>query len=151
MPHRIIACDDEIYITRAINLKLSKAGLDIQSFLHGKAAWDAIQEQVPDLLITDYQMPQMDGLELIQKLRENARTKEVPVILLTAKGFELDAHCLLQTLKVSRVVIKPFSPRELLSTVQEILESVVPATDPAGTSESSDSRSTRPHHPESIE
>ena len=74
----------------------------------------------PDLLITDYHMPQLSGLELCQKLRANPATSGIPTIMLTARGYDLEPA---DTEKsgILKMLSKPFSPRQLLQTVNEIL------------------------------
>jgi two-component system, OmpR family, alkaline phosphatase synthesis response regulator PhoP len=121
MKKRIIACDDATCITRSISMKLTKGGYDVQTAINGRDALELIRKSVPDLLISDCQMPYMDGLELIQALREEPATQDLPVIMLTAKGFELDHEFLQSKLKITQVVSKPFSPRELLKLVDSIL------------------------------
>ena len=118
---RIIVCDDESHITRAVQMKLSKAGFDVETACDGEVAWEAIQRDPPELLITDYQMPRLDGLGLCRRLRSELSTHELPIILLTAKGFELDIEQMKSELRITSVVVKPFSPRELLALVQESL------------------------------
>ena len=121
MASRIHACDDEPHITLAVKMKLSKAGFEVKTTSDGQQALEAIQAQAPELLITDYQMPRMDGLELCRRLRSEPATSELPIILLTAKGFELDEEQIMDELKITKVLVKPFSPRELLQTVQELV------------------------------
>ena len=118
MSQRIVVCDDEPHITRAISMKLSKAGFDVQTFPDGQSAWEVIRNEPPSLIITDYQMPRMDGLELISCLREDEKLRDVPVFLLTAKGFELDENQMRQEHGVAEMIVKPFSPRGILECVQ---------------------------------
>ena len=122
MGFRIVICDDEAHITRAIQLKLTKAGFDVEPHPDGQAAWEAVQRECPRLVITDYQMPRMDGLSLCRQLRADEQTRTLPIILLTAKGFELEEQQLKEELGLSAMIPKPFSPRELLKTVQHVLE-----------------------------
>jgi two-component system, OmpR family, alkaline phosphatase synthesis response regulator PhoP len=122
MDKRILLCDDEVHILRAAEFKLKKAGYDVEIAYDGEEAWEAIQNRVPDLLISDCQMPRLGGLELIERLRNDPKTAEIPVILLTAKGYELAKEDLLKELRILRIVSKPFSPRELLQDVQMILQ-----------------------------
>ena len=122
MGKRIILCDDEIHILRAMEFKLKKAGYEVEITNDGEEAWDAIQKRKPDLLITDCQMPRLTGLELIGRLRDNPRTADIPVFMLTAKGYELSHELLFGQLRVLRVVAKPFSPRELLQDVDAVLQ-----------------------------
>ncbi len=129
MGGRVVVCDDEAHIQRAIEMKLSKAGIDVQTASDGLEAWQLIQADPPDVVVTDLQMPRMDGLELVRRMREEDRTAATPVILLTAKGFEVDEQQLRQQLGIDTVVVKPFSPRELLRTVQGLLEEASPASE----------------------
>lgn len=121
MIQRILACDDSTVITRAISLKLSRIGYVVETVADGQMGWEAIQREAPDLVITDVQMPRMDGLELTEKLRNHAPTRDVPVILLTAKGFELDQEDLIARYNLTAVLSKPFSPSELNQLVFESL------------------------------
>ena len=127
MPKRILLCDDEIHILRAAEFKLKRAGYDVRIASDGEEGWQAIQQQKPDILITDYQMPRLDGFGLVQRIRENPETEDLPVLMLTAKGFELSHDDLTRQWNVIAVIAKPFSPRELLQSVNKILEVEEPA------------------------
>jgi len=122
MAKRILLCDDEIHILRAAEFKLKRAGYDVQIAGDGQEAWELIEAQPPDILITDCQMPRLDGFALTRRVRENPNTRDLPVLMLTAKGFELSHNELAEKWNVIGVVAKPFSPRELLDTVGRILE-----------------------------
>jgi two-component system, OmpR family, alkaline phosphatase synthesis response regulator PhoP len=122
MTKRILLCDDEIHIVRAAEFKLKKAGYDVQIANDGLEAWEAIQKQIPDLLITDFQMPRMDGGTLAQKLRDNPATANLPIFMLTAKSYELSHEELAKKWNVMAVISKPFSPRELLQRVDAALQ-----------------------------
>lgn len=120
MSARVLMCDDEIHILRAAEFKIARAGFQVRCASDGQAAWEAIQAERPDMLITDFQMPRLDGPGLIQRLRENPETRDLPVIVLTAKGFEVSPQELAEKWGVIAVVAKPFSPRELLRLVESI-------------------------------
>jgi DNA-binding response OmpR family regulator len=122
MSNRILVCDDEIHILRAAEIKLKRAGYDVHIAHDGQEAWEAIQAEKPDLLITDFQMPRLDGLSLVQRLREDPNTHDLPVILLTAKGYELSLEELATRWNILHIMGKPFSPRELLEMANKILE-----------------------------
>jgi DNA-binding response OmpR family regulator len=122
MSKRILLCDDEIHILRAMEFKLKKGGYEVEISSDGEEAWEAIQNRKPDLLITDCQMPRLSGLELIERLRNDLQTAAIPVFMLTAKGYELAPELLFNQLRVLRVVAKPFSPRELLRDVDAVLQ-----------------------------
>lgn len=119
--HRILLCDDEIHILRAAEFKLKKGGYDVEIAGDGEAAWQAIERQKPDMLITDCQMPRLDGLGLVQRVRDNEATADLPVFMLTARSFELSREELSKTWNVLEVIAKPFSPRELLEKVDAVL------------------------------
>ncbi|HXT60884.1 MAG TPA: response regulator [Pirellulales bacterium] len=120
MSARVLMCDDEIHILRAAEFKIAKAGFKVRCANDGQAAWEAIQEERPDMLITDFQMPRLDGLGLIRRLREDPATRELPIVVLTAKGFEVSPQELAEKWGVLAVLGKPFSPRELLRLVESI-------------------------------
>lgn len=121
MSKRLLLCDDEVHILRAAEFKLKRAGYDVSIAFDGREALDRIQADAPDLLVTDYQMPRMDGLQLIARLREEPATASLPIILLTAKGLELDQRELINRLRLSAIFSKPFSPRELQSRVEQVI------------------------------
>jgi DNA-binding response OmpR family regulator len=121
MAKRVMLCDDEIHIVRAAEFKLKKAGYDVDIAADGEEAWAAIQVHKPDLLITDCQMPRLDGFGLVRRLREHPDTADLPVFMLTAKGFELSHEELAGKWRVMAVIAKPFSPRELLQKVNAVL------------------------------
>ncbi|MBN1396018.1 MAG: response regulator [Pirellulales bacterium] len=122
MTKRVLLCDDEIHILRAAEYKLKKAGYDVSIAGDGLEAWEEIQRQRPDVLITDCQMPRLDGLGLVKKVREEAALADLPIFMLTAKGFELSHDELSEKWNVCEVIAKPFSPRELLQKVNAVLE-----------------------------
>lgn len=118
MPPRVLVCDDEPHITCTISLRLRKGGFEVQTAEHGLAAWELIERSPPDLLISDCQMPVMDGLELCRKVRDDYRYASMPIVLLTAKAYELPTKVLQRDLDISAVVSKPFSPRDMLQLVR---------------------------------
>jgi two-component system, OmpR family, alkaline phosphatase synthesis response regulator PhoP len=121
MSKRILICDDEIHILRPVEFKFQRAGYEVETAADGQQGWLAVQARKPDILITDCQMPGMDGIELIRRVRQNAATADLPVLMLTGKGFELDRRELVGALGVAAIFTKPFSPRELLARVNAIL------------------------------
>ncbi len=121
MSKSVLLCDDEIHILRAAEFKIKRAGFDVRIAGDGEEGWELIQQRKPDLLITDCQMPRLDGFGLVKRVRENPETADIPVLMLTAKGFELSQEELAGKWNVKGLISKPFSPRELLATVQEIL------------------------------
>jgi CheY-like chemotaxis protein len=117
----VLMCDDEPMIIRAAEIKLTRAGFEVEIQPDGQAAWESILRRRPDLLISDCQMPRLGGLELLKRLREHEPTRDIPVFMLTGKGFELPIDELREKYGLLGVIAKPFSPRELLKTVEATL------------------------------
>ena len=127
MSHSVLLCDDEPHILRAAEIKFKRAGYDVRCATDGEFGWEEIQRDCPDLLITDYQMPRLDGLELVERVRNCEAVRDLPVMMLTAKGFELNEEELLKQWAVEAVIPKPFSPRELESRARQILTTAAAA------------------------
>lgn len=122
MTQRIVVCDDEPHIVRAISLKFARAGFDIHGAADAESCWELLKKHPPALLITDYTMPGQNGAQLVQRIRHDQALSDLPVIMLTARGFELaEQSDELEELNLSAMVTKPFSPRELVVKVYEIL------------------------------
>ena len=115
--------DDEIHIVQVVAIKLRNNGFEVITAENGAEALELIQSNHPDLVITDYQMPVMTGVELIENLRSDPRFAELPVIMLTARGFAIEEEKK-ERLNVAACLSKPFSPREVLQCVQDVLEQV---------------------------
>ena len=120
MSHRILVVDDEAHIVQVLSLKLRNAGYEVSTAVDGEEAFEFATKQRPDLIITDFQMPYMTGLELCRALAENPATASIPVLMLTARGHALDPEDL--TLGNLRDVLsKPFSPRAMVDQIQRLL------------------------------
>ena len=117
MSKKVLLCDDEIHIVRAAEIRLSQAGFAVRIAHDGQEAWEAILEDQPDVVVTDLQMPRVDGFELIRRIRANPQTKDMPVLMLTAKGFELAREEIMEKWGIFSVLSKPFSPRELVRLI----------------------------------
>ena len=101
---------------------MRKAGFAVETYSNGERAWEAIRREPPALVITDCQMPGgMDGLQLCRLIRDDSRFSQVPIIMLTSKGYELSESILQQDLQLSALIGKPFSPRELIKLVQSLV------------------------------
>ena len=116
----ILVADDESHILHVVSLKLKNAGYRVLTAHDGQEALEIAQQQLPDLLITDYHMPQLSGLELCRRLKQDKATASIPAIMLTARGYSLEPADTEQS-GILRMLSKPFSPRHLLATVEEVL------------------------------
>ena len=123
----ILVCDDEPHILHVVSTKLRNAGFEVVTAADGEEGFQFAMQNSFSLIITDYQMPMLSGLELCAKLRGEAGTRDIPVIMLTARGFSMNEQDLRQA-NIRKVLPKPFSPREVLRTVQEILGEAAPTT-----------------------
>jgi CheY-like chemotaxis protein len=120
MVNKVLVADDEIHIIHVVAIKLRNNGYEVIAASNGVEAYDLACREKPDIVVTDYQMPLMTGIELIAKLRADERTKSIPVVLLTARSFAVSQEQQ-ESLGVSSCLSKPFSPKELLKTIQDIL------------------------------
>jgi DNA-binding response OmpR family regulator len=126
MFHKVLLCDDEIHILRAAEIRISRAGYDVRIAHDGQEAWEAILADRPDVVVTDVNMPRCNGMELTARIRSNPAVSEVPVIMLTARGFELPRDELVEKWGVVDVLAKPFSPRQLLGLIDQVLGNIRP-------------------------
>ncbi|MBN1359917.1 MAG: response regulator [Sedimentisphaerales bacterium] len=117
---KVLIADDEVHIIHVVAIKLRNNGYEVICAGNGAEAYDLACREKPDIVVADYQMPFLTGIELIQKLRENEQLRDLPVILLTARSFAISDEQK-ASLGVEECLSKPFSPRELLKTVEDIL------------------------------
>jgi len=117
---RVLVVDDEAHIQHVVSLKLRHDGMDVITACDGDEALDLALEHRPDLIVTDFQMPGLTGLELSTAVREHAELAHVPVLLLTARGFGLTDEQLAEH-HIAEVMTKPFSPRDMLQRVHALL------------------------------
>ncbi len=116
----VLVVDDEIHIVHIVAIKLRNNGYEVISADNGAEALELALREKPDIVVTDYQMPVMTGLELVEKLRQHDQTKDIPVIMLTARSFAIEQEQQ-DALQISECLSKPFSPRELLGNIEDIL------------------------------
>jgi DNA-binding response OmpR family regulator len=120
MSKKILVADDEAHILHVVSMKLRNAGFEVITAVDGEEAFELCSAEQPDLLITDYQMPLMTGLELCTRLRAQDDTRDIPAIMLTARGFDIEPEEMTAA-RISAVLAKPFSPREVLARVNDLL------------------------------
>jgi two-component system alkaline phosphatase synthesis response regulator PhoP len=120
MAHRILVVDDETHILQVLSLKLRNNGFEVTTAVDGEDAMRQAIENPPDLMITDIQMPYMNGIELCNALLENNATNNIPVVVITARGHTLTASDT-DIANVRDVISKPFSPRAVAELATSIL------------------------------
>ncbi len=117
---RVLVVDDEVHIVHVVAIKLRNNGYEVISADNGEEAYELACREKPDIIVTDYQMPVMTGLELVEKLRQYEETKDIPVIMLTARSFAIPKEQQ-EELRISDCLSKPFSPKELLGNIEDVL------------------------------
>lgn len=122
---RVLIADDEIHIVHVVTIKLRNNGYEVITAENGEEAYELACAEIPDIIITDYQMPVMTGIELVEKLRSTEQTQHIPVIMLTARSYAVSPEQR-ERLLIHDCLSKPFSPRELLGNVEDALFSSRP-------------------------
>jgi len=125
---RILVVEDEQPIRDLIAFGLRRAGCDVALAEHSQAALASIGDRRPDLVLVDWMLPDMSGIELVRVLRRDANTRDIPVMMLTARGEEADKVAGLES-GADDYVTKPFSARELIARIQAVLRRSAPVGD----------------------
>lgn len=120
MKKKIVVVDDEIDILNLVSINLEKAGFKAIKFETATELKKFLGQELPDLLILDLMLPDADGFDICKELKKNERTSPIPIIMLTAKGEEMDRILGLE-FGADDYVVKPFSPRELVARVKAVL------------------------------
>lgn len=120
---RILVVDDETYIVELVKFNLEKEGFRVIVAYDGLSALDIVQEQRPDLIILDIMLPNIDGLEVCRHLKSDPNYHTIPIIMLTAKGEEVDTILGLE-MGADDYIKKPFSPREMVARVKARLRAL---------------------------
>jgi two-component system alkaline phosphatase synthesis response regulator PhoP/two-component system response regulator VicR len=120
---KILAVDDERHIVRLVQVNLERAGYEVITAFDGVEALKKVHDEKPDLIVLDVMMPQMDGFETLKNLKANVETRDIPVIMLTAKAQDADVFRGWQS-GVDCYLTKPFNPLELLTFVKRIFQSL---------------------------
>lgn len=121
MSGSIFLVDDELHVAQILGRRLEREGYTISTARDGIEAFDRIVESQPDLIISDLQMPRLDGLGLAEKLKEEPATATIPIVLLTSRGHRADADTVERT-NIVRLIAKPFSSHEMVRVVAEVLD-----------------------------
>lgn len=117
---KILVVDDEIHILRIVKYKLESAGYHVLTALNGAEALDIAREDKPALIFLDIMMPGINGYDVCKELKNDPETKDIIIIMLTAKGQEADKIKGLEV-GVDEYITKPFSPQDLLDRTKDLL------------------------------
>ena len=118
---RVVCVEDEPEMIDLIRLILGRKGFEVIGAHGGTVAMQVIQENKPGVILLDLMMPDMDGWEVYQQLKADDEVKNIPVIVVTAKAQSIDKVLGLHIAKVDDYISKPFSPQELLDSIDQIL------------------------------
>ena len=121
MPSKVLIVEDDPDIVDILSYNLKQADLKVTSVPDGSSALAEVKRRLPDLILLDLMIPKVDGLEVCRLLKGEPETKNVPIIMITAKGEEVDRIVGLE-LGVDDYIIKPFSPREVVLRVRSVLK-----------------------------
>jgi DNA-binding response OmpR family regulator len=122
----ILCVEDEPEMIDLIRLILGRKGFDVKGANGGIEGLQMIRSELPDLVLLDLMMPDMDGWEVYQQMKADDATKSIPVIVVTAKAQSIDKVLGLHIAKVDDYIAKPFSPQELMSSVEKVLNKPKP-------------------------
>lgn len=118
---RILCIEDEPDMIELIDLILSRQGFDVIGANGGIEGARMIREEMPDLILLDIMMPDLDGWEVYQQIKADEKTRNIPVIVVTAKAQNIDKVLGLHIAKVDDYISKPFTPDDLLKSVEKVL------------------------------
>src|SRR5574340_332916 len=125
MSAKILIVEDEPAIQELLAFNVEQAGYQALRAEDADSAWQQIRGSAPDLILLDWMLPDTSGVVLAKQLRSDARTKDVPIIMLTARGDERDKVVGLES-GADDYITKPFSPRELIARILTVLRRHVP-------------------------
>jgi two-component system, OmpR family, phosphate regulon response regulator PhoB len=120
MADRILVVDDEPDLLELVRINLRQAGYEVETAETGREALELLRRSPPDLVVLDLMLPTLPGTEVARILRQDEKTRAIPIIMLTARGSEIDRIVGFE-LGADDYVVKPFSPRELVLRIQAIL------------------------------
>lgn len=120
MSKKLLIADDEPHIVKVLEIRLKKAGYDVRTANDGEQTLERIKEDKPDLVVLDVMMPPPNGFQLCRMLKDDAKYKDIPIILLTAKASESDQFWGMES-GASAYITKPYSPEDLLGKIRELV------------------------------
>ena len=123
MAKKILAVDDEKAIVRLVQVNLEREGYKVVTAYDGREALEKVASERPDLVVLDVMMPYMDGFEVLQQMKKDPETRDIPVIMLTAKAQDADVFRGWQS-GVDCYLTKPFNPMELKAFVKRVFKSI---------------------------
>jgi len=121
-PKKIIYIEDDTEMIDLVTLILSRRGYEVKGAHNGQTGLDMVNQELPDLILLDLMMPDLDGWNLYQQLKASEKTRHIPVIVITAKAQPIDRVLGLHIARVDDYICKPFHPRDLLDSIERVFE-----------------------------
>ena len=118
---RLAYIEDETEMIDLVRLILGRRGYAVLGASGGSEGLELVRRELPDLILLDLMMPDMDGWDVYHQIKSDAATRDIPVIVITAKAQNIDKVLGLRIAKVEDYIAKPFSPQELLERVEQVL------------------------------
>jgi len=116
----VIYIEDEPEMVDLVSLILNRKGFAVKGANSGREGIDLVRKEMPDLVLLDLMMPDVDGWDVYQQMKADEKTRKIPVIVITAKAQSIDKVLGLHIAKVEAYISKPFTPQELLDSVEKI-------------------------------
>jgi two-component system response regulator VicR len=126
---RLAYIEDEAEMIDLVRLILGRRGYTVIGANGGYEGLTLVQKEIPDLILLDLMMPDMDGWDVYHQIKSDVKTRDIPVIVITAKAQNIDKILGLQIAKVDDYISKPFSPQELLERVEQVLSKPTKSTE----------------------
>jgi DNA-binding response OmpR family regulator len=124
---KVVYIEDEQEMIDLVRLILSRKNFEVLGASGGRAGLDLVKRVLPDIILLDLMMPDMDGWDVYQQLKAEETTRPIPVIVITAKAQSIDKVLGLQIAKVDDYISKPFSPKDLVESLEKVLAKHAPA------------------------
>lgn len=124
-PAKIIVAEDEEHIGYMVRFRLEKAGYEVVWKMDGTTAWEAVLEEMPDMVLLDVMLPGMDGYQILEKIKESTDTRHIPVVLLSALGQESNIVRAFRA-GAEDYIVKPFKPAELMARIARVCPPLLP-------------------------
>ena len=122
---RLAYIEDEAEMIDLVRLILGRRGYTVLGANGGREGLELVRKELPDLVLLDLMMPDMDGWDVYHQMKSEELTRDIPVIVITAKALNIDKVLGLRIAKVEDYIAKPFSPQELLQRVEQVLSKQV--------------------------
>ena len=129
---RLAYIEDEAEMIDLVRLILNRRGYTVLGANGGREGLELIRRELPDLILLDLMMPDMDGWDVYHQIKSEETTRDIPVIVITAKAQNIDKILGLRIAKVEDYISKPFSPQELLERIDQVLSRQTKSIEPEG-------------------